>query len=168
MLNFIELLYSHGVSLPGQFPTEASTHVTSPERLLGFTLILVGTGIRIACYRRMAKNFTFELAVREDHKLITSGPYAFVRHPAYGSGCAVLLGSILFNLGRGSWWAECAVVDSWMWLGVGVAQVVYAALFAHGAYRRCLVEDEALKEHFKSQWVSWAKNTPYRMFPLLF
>ena len=44
-----------------------------------------------------------EAAVREDHALIESGPYRFVRHPVYAGYLALLLGSGVASLNVCLW-----------------------------------------------------------------
>jgi protein-S-isoprenylcysteine O-methyltransferase Ste14 len=44
-----------------------------------------------------------EAAVREDHTLIESGPYRFVRHPVYAGYLALLLGSGVASLNVCLW-----------------------------------------------------------------
>jgi protein-S-isoprenylcysteine O-methyltransferase Ste14 len=138
--------------------------------MIGIILIIAGTGLRMTCYRLLAKHFTFELTLQKDHQLVTDGPYAFVRHPAYTGGFAVNIGCLLFNLGRGAWWTEYAVTSSFgsIWMVVAVMQTFSSALVIYGAILRCKLEDEMMKEYFKTQWESWAKKTPYRLFPFLF
>lgn len=139
-----------------------------PERLIGLALILGGTFIRIDCYRRLQKNFTFQLAVREDHKLITDGPYSYVRHPSYLGALMVSLGALLMNYGRGSFWFEHGFTERSLWVWLGVADVALKYVFYSGAVKRCKLEDDVLKAHFQEQWIKWSKKTPYRMVPFVY
>ncbi|KAG5643598.1 hypothetical protein DXG03_000606 [Asterophora parasitica] len=47
--------------------------------------LLAGLGgyIRYRCYRELGTLFTFQVAIRKDHRLVTTGPYGAVRHPGY-------------------------------------------------------------------------------------
>lgn len=141
--------------------------LSSPERSIGLAIIVAGAALRIVCYRRMQQYFTFHLALRDNHKLITDGPYSYVRHPSYTGACAVLVGSPLFSLGRGSWWAEHALPGRSPWLIMGVLHVILSAVIIRGGLARCDLEDEVLRKHFKDEWVQWAKKTPYRLVPFL-
>jgi protein-S-isoprenylcysteine O-methyltransferase Ste14 len=145
-------------------------YIRRPERIIGLILIIAGTGLRVVCYRSLAKYFTFELSLRKDHRLITNGPYTFIRHPAYAGGLTVHLGSLLFNLGRGGWWAEYAVKSGLgpIWAAVAAMQMTLVALFFRGAILRCRLEDDMMKEHFREQWKIWAERTPYILVPFLF
>ncbi|KAI0084057.1 hypothetical protein BDY19DRAFT_998029 [Irpex rosettiformis] len=173
VLNAVELANASGIELPFKYlpaflRPSRDMYISSPERTIGLAFIVAGTALRILCYRYMQKNFTIELAIRENHKLVTDGPYAYVRHPAYTAGVTVIVGCLMFNLGRGSWWAEYALSNHSPWLVIGVLQVIWGAVLLYVAVTRCSVEDDALREHFKEDWVRWAKKTPYRMVPSLF
>lgn len=140
----------------------------TPTRTLGFVLLASGTLLRIACYRHLSRSYTFELSLKNDHRLITNGPYAWVRHPAYTGGMLFQAGGFLWLLGSGSWWAERGAVESWAWLGLGLFFVAWSIMFGAGIAYRTKVEDGVLKDHFKEQWVRWAKQTPYRLIPWVF
>ena len=134
----------------------------------GLALVLAGTFIRIDCYRRLQRNFTFQLAVREDHKLVTDGPYAYVRHPSYLGALMVSFGALLMNYGRGSFWLEHGFTERSLWALLGVADVVLKYVFFSGAVVRCKLEDDVLKAHFQEQWIKWSKKTPYKMLPFVY
>lgn len=40
----------------------------------------------------MGHLFTFEMSIREDHRLVTDGPYAWIRHPGYTSVLCTFMG----------------------------------------------------------------------------
>ena len=48
-------------------------------RRVGFTVLICGALLRIWAMQVLGKLFTFRLAVRKDHKVVQSGPFAFVR-----------------------------------------------------------------------------------------
>lgn len=142
--------------------------ITSPVRAIGFILLASGALLRIACYRHLSRSYTFELSLKNDHRLITNGPYSWVRHPAYTGGVLFQAGGFLWLLGSGSWWAERGSVESLPWLSLGLFFVVWSLLFGAGIVARTKVEDGVLKAHFKEDWVRWAQQTPYRLIPLIF
>jgi protein-S-isoprenylcysteine O-methyltransferase Ste14 len=78
------------------------------------------------------------------HRVVSSGPYAFVRHPMYS-------GIMLFFLGvpllLGSWW------------GVAIAPV-FAVLFAV----RARIEERALIEGLP-EYADYAARVRYRLVP---
>jgi len=71
----------------------------SPPFLIGTFMASVGGLIRYKCYRTLGSMFTFEMSIRKDHILVTSGPYAIVRHPSY---TGIILVAIAVSLVHGS------------------------------------------------------------------
>jgi protein-S-isoprenylcysteine O-methyltransferase len=64
-------------------------------RLLGLAVALGGAALLAWASAVLGRYLVHEAAVFEDHALITSGPYRFVRHPIYSGYFALLLGSAL-------------------------------------------------------------------------
>lgn len=60
--------------------------------LLGIILIIAGLTVRWVAILTLRKYFTVDVAIRKDHKVVKTGVYRYVRHPAY-------LGSLLSFLG---------------------------------------------------------------------
>ncbi|KAG2126910.1 hypothetical protein DEU56DRAFT_959007, partial [Suillus clintonianus] len=56
--------------------------------------------IRLWCFRTLGRFFTFELGVRKGHKLVTTGPYAVVRHQSYAGAALLSIGLFILH---GSW-----------------------------------------------------------------
>ncbi|KAF8996835.1 hypothetical protein BDQ17DRAFT_1544619 [Cyathus striatus] len=129
--------------------------ITTPF-LIGWTINLSGGLLRRACYISLGIFFTFEMGTRKDHKLITSGPYSIVRHPAYTGAVLTSVGCILvFN--------SCAVVShfirpSAMWVFIGILSVIILP-------SRLSNEDQMLRKHFGQEWERWRERVPYRLIP---
>jgi protein-S-isoprenylcysteine O-methyltransferase Ste14 len=71
----------------------------------GDVLVAFGLAIVLAVFR--ANTYTSAvIAVDREQKLVTTGPYAVVRHPMYAGAFVMLLG---VPLALGSWWAFFAV-----------------------------------------------------------
>ncbi|OBZ76521.1 hypothetical protein A0H81_03490 [Grifola frondosa] len=145
-------------------PSAAShIRITRPF-LLGFLLLLLGTSIRVACYRHLGRLFTFELALRDDHKLVTSGPYSIVRHPAYTGLILAMAGIALIHLGPGSWWDALGcggAAGDGVWAGVGGdSELLYGGVGGEGWEGGWGVEGGIWGE-----WERWAGVTPYRLVP---
>ena len=66
-----------------------------PVRLLGLALGLGGAAVLIWASASLGRFLVHEAVIRQDHALITNGPYRFVRHPIYSGYLALLLGSAL-------------------------------------------------------------------------
>jgi protein-S-isoprenylcysteine O-methyltransferase Ste14 len=133
---------------------------------IGFTLICLGTWIRLMTYRHLGRFFRFETSIQKDHELVVSGPYSVVRHPSYTGVILTLAGQFPWYLGKGSW-----IMESGLWntmLGK-VVVVIYFTMFnifgSFFAVSRMSKEDMALRHQFGKKWDDWAKRVPYSIFP---
>ncbi|KAK7682359.1 hypothetical protein QCA50_014564 [Cerrena zonata] len=140
----------------------------TPGFILSWIICCGGSAIRVLCFHYLGRQFTFQLAVRKEHKLITGGPYAWVRHPAYGGAVLQIPGLLLCYFLPGSWWYECGLGKTlggklilFVMLGLVAALVILIA-------PRIKKEDLVLKEQFGSQWERWAKQTPYLIIPYVY
>ena len=68
----------------------------------GCALMVAGMAFRWWAVRVLDRYFTVDVAIREDHKLIRSGPYRLLRHPSYTGSLATFYG---FALALGSIWS---------------------------------------------------------------
>jgi protein-S-isoprenylcysteine O-methyltransferase Ste14 len=74
-----------------------------PVRVVGLAVGLTGAGLLVWASVLLGRFMMHEAAVREDHALIESGPYRFVRHPVYTGYLALLLGSGVASLNVCLW-----------------------------------------------------------------
>jgi len=112
---------------------------------LGFVLFIVGGFLTT---RAMVENPHFETTVRiqeeRSHRVITTGPYEFVRHPGYLGG--LLLGvSIPFMVGS---------VFAFIPVGVYVLLMI----------SRTWLEDRTLQKELNG-YLEYTKRTRHRLFP---
>lgn len=132
--------------------------------LLGASIALLGSYIRKACFRELGSLFTFDLTIRDGHKLVTTGPYAIVRHPSYTGLAFVLAGLTICELAPGSWWVEAGMVHTnpgKIIAALWILQVI--ALTA--AIARAPIEDAALRQEFEEEWRAYAHKVPYLYIP---
>ena len=139
-----------------------------PLSLFATIVIVFASWIRKECYRRLGKLFTFELGIQADHKLVTTGPYAVVRHPSYTAGCLVSYGTICFHGSRGSWLRESGILDTTIGTTLANAFMMLMLYFMILVKKRCEKEDKALKKKFGNQWDEWAQRVPYAALPGVF
>ncbi|KAJ3725168.1 hypothetical protein FB446DRAFT_762684 [Lentinula raphanica] len=137
--------------------------------LFGSFVAIAGSQLRLACYRILGSYFTFELAIRSNHKLITRGPYSYVRHPAYTGLIMTMLGEAIIQFGNGSWLRECGWTS---FAGIRVYAIILlvqiGSISFSVATKRARNEDKALRERFGEEWQAWARNTPYLLIPYIY
>jgi len=71
----------------------------APLRWSGAGLGAVSLALTLWIFRTIGKNITSTVETREEHELVTGGPYRWVRHPLYtvGTSFFVLLGIVAAN-----------------------------------------------------------------------
>ena len=133
--------------------------------LVGAALCAVGGALRLLCYRALGRHFTFELSLRKDHKLVTDGPYAVVRHPSYTALIMVTVGTLLCLTGQGSWLAESGILSTLIGRLLVVMWAAEVAWIPIVMILRVGTEDEILRKEFKDEWETWSRRTPYKLIP---
>jgi protein-S-isoprenylcysteine O-methyltransferase Ste14 len=81
-----------------------------PNWLQGICLFTVGSGYVLALWAmRVNRFFSSVIRIQTDRgqHVVTTGPYAFVRHPGYTAGILIIVAS---GLALGSWLAAALVV----------------------------------------------------------
>ncbi|WP_109485519.1 methyltransferase family protein [Occallatibacter savannae] len=91
--------------------------------------------------RHLDKQWRVEAALSEDHKLITSGPYRWIRNPIYAS----MLGMLLATGCSKTWWPLL------------VAGVI---LFIVGTEIRVRAEEQLLSDRFGDEFEPYKATTP--------
>ncbi|KAK0470347.1 uncharacterized protein EV420DRAFT_108523 [Desarmillaria tabescens] len=126
---------------------------------------ILGSSLRVYCYRIMSSFFTFELSIRKDHKLITHGPYSIVRHPSYVGAMLCGIGAVGSHLSRGSWLSNWINTTPIGWLS---AWAFTMALVRIALVPRMNKEDNMLKDAFGKEWENWTWRVPYRLIPWVY
>ena len=72
-----------------------------PARVIGVALCFCGVALAIWARVHLGRNWGMPMSQRQDPELVTSGPYALVRHPIYTGFLLAALGSAL---SAGSLW----------------------------------------------------------------
>lgn len=124
--------------------------------------------LRGISYRYLGRFFTYELALRDDHKLVTDGPYGLVRHPGYTAGLLFAYGGALAHLGPGSYWYEAGWWRSGPAAVIGVLYLCWVVLGTRLAFARMPLEDAVLRDTFPAQWDAWSERTPYKLLPYIY
>lgn len=63
--------------------------------VLGVVLLAGGLGFTVWARRHLGRNWSASVVVKEDHALVRTGPYRFVRHPIYTGILLAFLGMVV-------------------------------------------------------------------------
>jgi len=107
-----------------------------PTFVTGALVTLAGVFFAVWAREHLGKNWSRSVTVKQDHELITSGPYALVRHPIYTGILTGFLGStiaegqvrslIAFVLVSAVLWFKLRLEERWMRDTFGDSYAVYA------------------------------------------
>ncbi len=115
---------------------------------LGSGLILAGMIIRFTAVWSLGKFFTVNLGIQDDHRLIMTGLYKYVRHPSYS-------GSLL------SFTGFCLSLNNWLSLLIIMIPVI--ATFIN----RINIEEKLLLRQFGSEYEEYKRKSK-RLVPLIY
>ncbi len=119
--------------------------------VIGLILYLAGFIFVLWARRTLGKYWGLstsqQVKLLDDHQIVQSGPYAFVRHPMYFGWWIAMLGlTLLYPV-----WAVFLLF-------------LFSVISFAGRARR---EESALAERFGEQWIEYSKHTKF-IFPFLF
>jgi protein-S-isoprenylcysteine O-methyltransferase Ste14 len=130
------------------FPAAAIPWPRTALFLLGVLVILLGVALRWYAIWTLGRYFTRNVAVSVDQQIVQSGPYRFIRHPAYS-------GTLLTMLGVG------LAMTNWASLTV----LLFCVLLGH--LYRMHVEEQALTQAIGQPYIEYMQRTK-RIIPLVF
>jgi len=110
--------------------------------------LILGIVVRWTAIRTLGKYFTGSVLIKDDHRLVRSGLYKYLRHPAY-------TGTLLAHLGLG------LSFSNWFTLGFSSIPFIAVALY------RMRVEEQALEEAFGSEYLAYSR-TSKRLIPRIY
>jgi len=125
---------------PGAMRAPAAAYETA-----GLALLLCGLALRWTAILSLGRLFTTDVAVHADHRVVRSGVYRHLRHPAY-SGLLVAFLGLGVSFGH------------WLSLAVVMAPLVPALAY------RIRVEERALTESLGSEYEEYSRVTK-RLIP---
>ncbi|KAG1732671.1 uncharacterized protein EDB91DRAFT_667487 [Suillus paluster] len=144
-----------------------SVHPTpvTPVFLASSLAVTIGGALRLYCVLTLGKLWSFQLSVRNEHKLVTSGPYSVVRHPSYTGLLLQSVGIIAMYGSPESWMRQSGILQVPF---VKVLAAITFFLFTVSvwiAISRPSVEDKMLQHALGEEWENWAKKVKYRLLP---
>lgn len=107
---------------------------------LGTVLLALGLGFSVWARRHLGRNWSSQVVVKEDHTLVRTGPYRYVRHPIYTGLLLAFLGMAL-------------TIGEWRAL-VGLAFAVLAFVLKSRG------EESRMRETFPGEYPEYQRCTP--------
>ncbi|KZT21798.1 hypothetical protein NEOLEDRAFT_1139020 [Neolentinus lepideus HHB14362 ss-1] len=161
-------LTNHVIStLVGSAQAAAPMRV-SPTFLFGVLVTVIGSYLRHCCYKALGKLFTYELAIRNEHQLVTTGPYSMVRHPSYTGSIVAALGIHICTFSPGTLLRQSGILRTWVGAVIITATALHGVLLVSMFTTRAIFEDINMKKQFGEQWDRWAARVRYRLVPVIF
>jgi len=115
-------------------------------RILGLIFYLVFSWVQIWAIKTLGENYSQDIAIKKDHKLITNGPFKIVRHPQY-------LSQILMDIGG------AVATLSYILAPIALIQIPFL-------FMRAALEDKLLEKHFGESFIVFKKKTG-QIFPFI-
>jgi protein-S-isoprenylcysteine O-methyltransferase Ste14 len=110
-------------------------HPSMPVIVAALALEVAGVAFAIWAREHLGRLWSGTVTLKEDHRIVQSGPYQLARHPIY-TGILVALAGVV--LGRGE-----------------LAGLVAFALFAVGIARKIAIEEALLTSRFGAEYVAY-------------
>jgi protein-S-isoprenylcysteine O-methyltransferase len=125
---------------PRLFPSARMTLPAAPLFYAAILLILGGGFLRGWAVVTLGRYFRTTVFIHDDHRLIVTGPYRLLRHPAYAGALLTFAG---VGLAMGNW----------------ISLAVILGLTGIGYIRRILVEEQAIKARFGEAFSGHVRQT---------
>jgi protein-S-isoprenylcysteine O-methyltransferase Ste14 len=103
---------------------------------LGLMLTLTGLLFAVWARRTLGRDWSAVVTLKADHRLVTAGPYRFVRHPIYSGLLMALIGTAMLRgdlrallalaLALAAFWRKLRIEEAWMRRQFGAAYDGYA------------------------------------------
>jgi len=113
-----------------------------------FFLAVIGLILRLWCYYILHKYFTYNLCIKNDHKLIKIGPYKYLIHPSYTGQVLLTLMALFF-------------IRNYPLFGF---VLLYAAVRLN---QRVLAEENMMREHFGQEYDDYV-GVRWRFVPFVY
>jgi protein-S-isoprenylcysteine O-methyltransferase Ste14 len=134
---FLLIRISFGMHLLRGLP--GPIHPSPIVAITGAAVCALGIGVAMWARVYLGRNWGMPMSLREGHELVTTGPYALVRHPIYTGILLALVGT-------------AAVQARWPSL---VLLVFFFAYFIYAAK----VEERTMREQFPVEYPAYVRRT---------
>ena len=109
--------------------------------VLVVALMCLSIGLAVGAVRTLGRQWAVGARIIEAHELVTTGPYAWVRHPIYAGMGGMLIAS---GLVLSSWWALAAAI----------------AFYGAGTVVRVRAEEKLLLDAFGDEYRAYRARVP--------
>jgi protein-S-isoprenylcysteine O-methyltransferase Ste14 len=116
--------------------------------VIGMALVVIGFLIRIHSILTLKQFFTYSIAKVENHKIIETGLYKFIRHPGY-------LGQLIIFIGIST------SISNWLSIPAMLIPVTLGYLY------RIKVEERFMREHLGENYLNYQGRTK-RLIPMIY
>lgn len=108
-------------------------------RIIGLIFYLIFSWIQIWAYKTLGENYSQDVVILKNQKLITKGPYKIIRHPHYFSQIIVDLSAAI-------------AVMSYLVFILAIIEIPFFIM-------RAKLEDKLLQKYFKDEFLSYKKKS---------
>jgi len=134
------LLQGLGITLAFIFHMPFDTQPGVVRIVAGLAIAVVSAVMSWTSVPSLGRQFRISAGLYEDHQLVRSGPYRYVRHPIYSSMLGLLLCSILL------------LMTEWQWTAISLA------FYIAGTEIRVRAEDGLLASRFGEEFHRYRKS----------
>ena len=114
-------------------------------RVIGLIIFLIFSWTQVWSFKHLGKNYSQEIIIQKEQKLITTGPYKLIRHPQY-------LSQLLSDLGAGIALGGFIIVP--------LVILIEIPLFILRAKK----EEEIMRDFFDDEFLNYKKHSGFMIF----
>jgi len=154
------LLYPRGKHL-----SSASLRTLPLSLCAGASLACFGGALKALSSWQLGSFYNASLDLQPAHRLITDGPYSYIRHPGYTGAILGICGITMCHLSPHSWLRECGLLRSGLGKLIVGVWMAWNAAWTAGLISRADEEERVLERRFGVVWKHWAWMVPNRFIP---
>jgi protein-S-isoprenylcysteine O-methyltransferase Ste14 len=140
---------------------------TSFTLFFGTLLCVIGAATKLCSQYALGYMYNSSLNLRPAHRLVSHGPYTYIRHPGYAGAIMSVLGLAITHKAEPSYFTACGIMR------VGYSRAVWTWMIWSGTWCvsvivRATKEDDVLSERFGVEYKHWKWKTSSRFVPWIF
>lgn len=120
---------------------------TLATKIIADIVTFAGMVLMIWARKTLDRNWSANITLKENHELVTSGPYKYIRHPIYTGLSLMVLGVVVY-------------INT-------LAFTIFFILFFFGAYYKAKKEEKLLISHFSNKYLEYMTKTKI-LIPYIF